>query len=131
MSKRTVLTGRKILGWTHRGSAYGQLIRDVNKQKCLQWALAHVNDEFHNVIWTDETTVQMESHHRFCCQKGVRNLITNLDPCIQQRSMSGQESKAHVSPCFQFFSRTGSTGGGHPSKVLMPIQLRTLGTNLR
>ena len=69
MSKRTVLTGCKILGWTHRGSAYCQLIRDVNKQKRLQWALAHVNDEFHNIICTDETTVQMESHCRFCCRK--------------------------------------------------------------
>ena len=69
MSKRTVLAGRKILGWTHRGSAYCQLIRDVNKQKRLQWALAHVNDEFHNIIWTDEITVQMESHRRFCCRK--------------------------------------------------------------
>ena len=63
MSKRTVLAGRKRLGWTPRGSAYCQLIRDVNKQKYLQWALAHVNDEFHVVIWTDETTVQMESHY--------------------------------------------------------------------
>ena len=31
-SKHTVLTGRKILGWTHRGSVYCQLIRDINKQ---------------------------------------------------------------------------------------------------
>ena len=33
MSKRTVLAGHKRLGWTPRGSAYCQLIRDVNKQK--------------------------------------------------------------------------------------------------
>ena len=69
LSKRTVLKGRKELGWTQRGAAYYQLIRDVNKQKRLEWALAHRNDDFHNVIWTDETTVQMESHRRFCCRK--------------------------------------------------------------
>ena len=30
LSKRTVLKGRKRLGWTSRGTAYCQLIRDVN-----------------------------------------------------------------------------------------------------
>lgn len=28
-----------------------------------------MNDSFDNVIWTDECTVQMESHRRFCCRK--------------------------------------------------------------
>ena len=69
LSKRTVLTGHTSLGRTPRGSAYCQLIRDVNKHKRLEWALVHRNDEFHDVIWTDETNVQMESHHRFCCSK--------------------------------------------------------------
>lgn len=69
LSKRTVLKGRKRLGWTSRGTAYCQLIRDVNKQKRLDWAMAHRNDDFHDVIWSDETTVQLESHRRFCCRK--------------------------------------------------------------
>ena len=51
-------------GWTFRGSAYCQLIRDVNKEKRLEWALQYKNDK---VIYTDECTVQMESHRRFCC----------------------------------------------------------------
>ena len=29
-------------------------------------------DDFKNVIWTDETTVQLESHKRFCCRKDGR-----------------------------------------------------------
>lgn len=33
ISLRTVLCCREQLGWTFRGSAYCQLIRDVNKQK--------------------------------------------------------------------------------------------------
>ena len=69
MSKRTVLKGRRSLGWSHRGSAYCQLIRDVNKQKRMEWALAHRSDTFHDVIWSDETTVQLECHRRFCCRK--------------------------------------------------------------
>ena len=46
-----------------------QLIRDVNKQKRLEWALENRDDDFHDVIWTDETTVRMESHRCFCCRK--------------------------------------------------------------
>ena len=66
MSKRTVLKGRKRLYWTHHGSAYCQLICDVNKEKHLEWALANQNDDFH---WTDKTTVQLECHRCFCCRK--------------------------------------------------------------
>ena len=32
------------LGWTFRGSAYCQLIRDVNKQKRWEWAKANFMD---------------------------------------------------------------------------------------
>ncbi len=38
ISLRTVLRCRTSLGWTLRGSAYCQLIREVNKVKQLQWA---------------------------------------------------------------------------------------------
>lgn len=31
--------------------------------------MANRNDDFHDVIWSDETTVQLESHRRFCCRK--------------------------------------------------------------
>ena len=61
MSRCTILKGCRSLDWSHRGSAYCQLIRDVNKQKCLEWALAHRSDTFHDVIWSNETTVQLVS----------------------------------------------------------------------
>ncbi len=35
---KTVLRCRTALGWTFRGSAYCQLIRQQNKVKRLQWA---------------------------------------------------------------------------------------------
>lgn len=69
MSLSMILRGRRLLGWTYRGSAYCQLIRDVNKQKRLQWARENLHDNFMNVVWTDETTVQLEAHKRFCCRK--------------------------------------------------------------
>ena len=69
----TILRSRKELGWTFRGSAYCQLIRAENKAKRLDWARKHLekalNDDFKDVIWTDETTVQLEAHRRFACRK--------------------------------------------------------------
>jgi len=38
ISERTALKCRTELEWTHRGSAYCQMIRDVNKEKRLEWA---------------------------------------------------------------------------------------------
>ena len=67
ISKKTILRCRKDLGWTFRGSAYCQLIRAVNKEKRLEWAInnvAEANDGFRDVIWTDESSIQLETHRR-------------------------------------------------------------------
>ena len=66
---RTVLRCRTSLGWTFRGSAYCQLIREANKPKRVEWARQYSDDGFANVVWTDECTVQLEIHRRFCCRK--------------------------------------------------------------
>lgn len=69
VSLATIVRNRADLGWTYRGSAYCQLIRQQNKDKRLDWARTYINDEFSNVIWTDETTVQIETHKRYCYRK--------------------------------------------------------------
>ena len=72
LSLRTILRCRTSLGWTFRGSSYCQLIRDVHKEKRLVWAWRHLHEVatgFANVVWTDECTVQLETHRRFCCRK--------------------------------------------------------------
>ena len=69
ISLKTILRCRKSLGWTFRGSAYCQLIREANKSKRLQWALLNEADDFNDVIWTDESSIQLENHRRFCCRK--------------------------------------------------------------
>ena len=73
LSLQTILRSRSKLGWTFRGSAYCQLIRDVNKVKRLEWAQknlqAALRNEFTDVVWTDECTVMLECHRRFCCRK--------------------------------------------------------------
>ena len=69
LSLWTVLHCQSVLGWTFHGSAYCQLIRDVNEQKWLAWARQYIADDFSNVIWTDKCSVQMEGHRRFYCRK--------------------------------------------------------------
>ena len=69
ISLRTVLRCRTYLGWTFRGSAYCQLIREPNKLKRYNWAIKYQNDDFDNVVYSDECTIQMEAHRRFYCRK--------------------------------------------------------------
>ena len=69
LSLQTILRCRASLGWTFRGSSYCQLIREPNKLKRLEWAKEHQQDEFDNVIYSDEFTVQLETHRGFCCHK--------------------------------------------------------------
>ena len=75
ISLQTILRCHTSLGWTFRGSKYCQLIREQNKVKRLEWARQYITESFNpsfvfdDVIWTDECTVQLESHRRFCCRK--------------------------------------------------------------
>ena len=69
ISLATILRNRRLLGWVYRGSAYCQLIRTVNKEKRLEWARENQTDAFDDVIWSDETSVQLDTHRRFCCRK--------------------------------------------------------------
>ena len=88
ISLKTILRCRKSLGWTFHDSAYYQLIREVNKKNRLEWVLQHREDDFEDVMWTDESSIQLENHRRFCCRKEgqrpkpkpryIRILIHNL-----------------------------------------------------
>lgn len=73
LSLITILKSRGKLGWTFRGSAYCQIIREENKARRLEWEKenekAILNNEITDVVWTDECSVQLESHRRFCCRK--------------------------------------------------------------
>ena len=69
IGRTTILIGRRKLGWTTRGAAYCQMIRAVNREKRLRWAMENINASFDDIIWTDESTVQLETHRRFCCRK--------------------------------------------------------------
>ena len=61
LSLSTVRHARRDLGWVSSVPWYCQLIREVNKEKRLEWFQDFSpNDEFKNVIWTDEYSVQLE-----------------------------------------------------------------------
>lgn len=56
VSLATIVRNRIQLGWTYRGSAYCQLIRQQNMEKHLDWAQIYLHDNFDDVIWSDKTT---------------------------------------------------------------------------
>ena len=70
LSLSTVRRARKDLGWVLTNPRYCQLIRDVNKEKRLSWCeQIDDDDNFNNVIFTDECSVQLQHHSRKCFRK--------------------------------------------------------------
>ena len=53
---------RKKLGWMATGTKYCQLIRQVNQGKRFRFAkmCLEANENFDNVLWSDESTVQLD-----------------------------------------------------------------------
>ena len=84
LSLSTILRARREMGWTYRGSGYCQLIHQANKEKRLEWAHAYLHDNFEDVLWTDESSVQLECHKRICCRK------KGEQPCPKPRQASCQ-----------------------------------------
>ena len=66
VSSSTVRRSRKQQGWTLQRTAYCQLIRDANKVKRLEFAqrVLESGDTFHNVIFSDECSISLQS---YCC----------------------------------------------------------------
>ena len=56
-------------GMDLQGSTCCHLFREAKKLECLEWAQQYPNYTFDNVMWTDESLVQLETYRRFCCRK--------------------------------------------------------------
>ena len=69
LSRSTILLCRRKPGWTYRTVAFRQLIGEPKKLKRLSWCMENQHSYLRNVIWSDETTVQLENHHRFSHRK--------------------------------------------------------------
>ena len=94
----TALKCHKELGWTHHGSGYCQMICDINKEKRLKWAREN-KDDFSDCIYSDEMTVQIVTHRRFCCSK------IGLKPRYKPRPK--HPTKVHV---WAVISKSGRSG---------------------
>ena len=62
---------RQKLGWVQTGTKYCQLIRETNRAKRLEFCLKCVedNEQFDDVIFTDECSVHMEKHAKLCFRR--------------------------------------------------------------
>ena len=71
VSSSTVRRAWTQLGWTLQRAGYCQLIRDVNKTKRLEFAqrVLESEDTFHNVIFSDESSISLTQYRRTCYRK--------------------------------------------------------------
>ena len=71
VSISTVKRARKHLGWVATRPKYSQLVRDANKEKRLTWCKEQLakKDKFLDVVFTDESSVQLDNHARICFRK--------------------------------------------------------------
>lgn len=63
----SISTVKRHLGWISKKTRYCALIQDVNKEKRLLWCKERIekNDiELDDVIFSDESSVQLESHRK-------------------------------------------------------------------
>ena len=67
ISTSTIRNARQKLGLKHEKARYWQLIRDKNKAKCLVFCLKPMreNDNLEDVIFTDETSVEIQEYTRY------------------------------------------------------------------
>ena len=71
VSLSTVKRARLELGWVISSPKYCQLIRQRNEEKRLEWCKKMKKDKekFHNVIFTDESTIELECHRKRCYRR--------------------------------------------------------------
>ena len=63
---------RQKLGWVQTGTKYCQLIREANRAKRLEFFCLKCledNEQFDDVIFTDECSVHMEKHAKLCFRR--------------------------------------------------------------
>ncbi len=72
VSLTTVKRARRALGWSSKKTRYCALISHINEEKRMTWCMDRVAEadlELSDVIWTDESSIQLESHRKVTYQK--------------------------------------------------------------
>ena len=71
LSLSTIKRARQDLGWVISSPKYCQLIRDANKEKRMAWCqkMIREGEQFDDVIFTDESSVMLETHRKRCYRR--------------------------------------------------------------
>lgn len=71
ISLTTIKRARKYLGWTSSKPKFCQIIQEANKEKWLNWAKEQIakSETFHDVIFSDECSVEIDFHNKICFRK--------------------------------------------------------------
>ena len=79
LSLSTILRCRQQLGWTFRGSAYCQLIRVAKRLQFAQDFLHEAATGFNDVVFTDETSIQLRTSHAPLLQTRISSTSLSTD----------------------------------------------------
>ena len=82
VSLATVKRSRRENGWVCTRPHYCQLIREANKAKRVAWCKKQLEncEQFEDVIFSDECTVQLDHHGRLCFRKQNQKRILKQRP---------------------------------------------------
>ena len=96
----TILRGRKTLGWSFRGAAYCQLIRDVNKMKSGLVSTLRTTSK----MWSGRTKhlFNLKLTGAFVAVRMDKNHVASHAPSTQSKYMYGLESAGEVARRFAY-----------------------------
>ena len=71
LSRSTIKRIRFKLGWRKSGPRYCQIVREANRVKRLEFTTkcAEENEQFQNVVFTDESSIWLSRHSKLCFRK--------------------------------------------------------------
>lgn len=88
VSESTVKRARRELGWMAKKTRYCALISSNNQEKRVEWCKTQQEKgdlEFEDVVWTDECTIQLESHRRVCFHRKCDPVVYRMRPKHQPK----------------------------------------------
>ena len=80
ISISTIKRVKRMLGWVCSRPKYCQLVRELNKLRRVEWCTEQIaaQEDFGNVIFTDECSIQLDNHGRLCFRK--RGSVRKIKP---------------------------------------------------
>ena len=70
--------------------------------KRLEWAREHLENDFKDVVWTDETSVNLKLTGAFVAVRMDKNHVASHAPSTKSKYMYGLESAGEVARRFAY-----------------------------